>query len=100
VKGLAALAAAAAPSVLFLGGCESRWQEPGAVEVRSKQRLAGDIYHEGTQVQLTAVPATGWQFDDRSGACCGTGTCQVTMDSNETLTAQFSAVFFVPLVMG
>jgi uncharacterized repeat protein (TIGR02543 family) len=45
----------------------------------------------GSTVTLTAVPATGYVFAGWSGACSGTGVCQVTMSGPEKVTAQFSA---------
>jgi hypothetical protein len=47
-------------------------------------------YVEGTLVTVTAAPASGYAFDHWSGACTGTGTCQVTMDADKTVTAMFS----------
>jgi len=46
-------------------------------------------YDEGSQVTLTATPAAGNQFTGWSGACTGTGTCTVTMDSDKSVTANF-----------
>ena len=43
----------------------------------------------GTEVTLTATPATGWTFSAWSGACTGSGACVVTMDGNKTVTATF-----------
>ncbi len=43
-----------------------------------------------SQVQmLRAEPAPGTGFAGFSGACTGTGTCQVTMDGEKTVTATF-----------
>ena len=36
-------------------------------------------YPQGTTVTLTAVPAAGHTFTGWTGACTGTGTCQVPM---------------------
>jgi hypothetical protein len=47
-------------------------------------------YLDGTQVTLTAVPATGWSFNGWSGACSGTGTCTVSMTSYTSVTATFT----------
>jgi beta-glucanase (GH16 family) len=47
-------------------------------------------YNSGTVVTLTASPNRGTVFTGWSGAgCSGTGSCTVTMDSNETATANF-----------
>jgi len=44
----------------------------------------------GTLVTLTASPASDATFDGWSGACTGTGTCQVTMDAAVAVTATFT----------
>jgi hypothetical protein len=46
-------------------------------------------FASGTQVTLTATPASGWKFSGWSGACSGTGTCSVTMNSAQSVTATF-----------
>lgn len=43
-----------------------------------------------TTVTLTASPDAGWSFAGWGGACSGTGTCQITMDANKSVTATFS----------
>lgn len=40
---------------------------------------------------LTATPATGSTFTGWSGACSGTGSCLVTMNTNQTVTATFDS---------
>jgi hypothetical protein len=47
-------------------------------------------YPSGTNVTLTATPASGSTFSGWSGSCSGTGTCSVTMSSNRSVTAGFS----------
>lgn len=47
-------------------------------------------FSQGTSVKLTATPLSGSTFSGWSGACTGTGTCNVTMDSNKTVTATFN----------
>lgn len=48
-------------------------------------------YAAGTVVTLTANPSSGSSFEGSwSGACNGTGTCVVTMNSNQTVNAHFS----------
>lgn len=44
----------------------------------------------GTDVTLTAAAAAGSGFDGWLGACSGTGTCQVTMDSAKVVAATFT----------
>ena len=51
-------------------------------------------YSENTQVTLTAAAATDSTFAGwTGGGCSGTGTCVVTMDQTQTVTATFSEVF-------
>jgi hypothetical protein len=49
-------------------------------------------FQSGTQVVLTAAPATGSAFSGWSGACSGTGTCTVTMSAAKSVTATFTAL--------
>jgi hypothetical protein len=49
-------------------------------------------YDEGTQVTLTASPASSYAFQGWSGACWWTGTCPVTLNSNKSATATFTEV--------
>ncbi len=44
----------------------------------------------GSTMTLTATAASGSTFSGWSGACSGTGSCTVTMDSNKTATATFT----------
>ncbi|MBK9315806.1 MAG: Ig-like domain repeat protein [Acidobacteria bacterium] len=47
--------------------------------------------NSGTQVTLTATPASGSTLTGWSGACSGAGTCTLTMDSSKTVTATFQS---------
>jgi hypothetical protein len=47
-------------------------------------------YYKNTSVTLTATPEMGSVFSGWSGACTGTGTCTVTMDQKESVTAAFA----------
>ena len=47
-------------------------------------------YAAGAQVTLTAQPASGSSFAGWGGACSGTGTCTVGMDSARSVTATFN----------
>jgi hypothetical protein len=49
-----------------------------------------EAYNQDTVVTLTAAPSAGSTFAGWSGACSGTGTCSVAMDSNKTVTATFN----------
>ena len=49
-----------------------------------------ELYNAGTVVTLTATPATGSTFTGWSGACTGTGACNVTMNAAATVTATFN----------
>ncbi len=48
-------------------------------------------YEGGTEVTLTASASQGSQFTGWSGACTGSGTCQVTMSQARQVTATFTA---------
>ncbi|MEM9978771.1 MAG: hypothetical protein AAF808_14185, partial [Cyanobacteria bacterium P01_D01_bin.2] len=52
---------------------------------------AADFDHN-TLVVLTASPESGSTFEGWSGACSGTGTCVVTMDQAQSVTAEFSLI--------
>ncbi|WP_249012447.1 hypothetical protein [Conexibacter sp. DBS9H8] len=47
-------------------------------------------YPAGTAVALDAMPATGSAFDGWSGACAGSGGCNLTISGNEAVTASFA----------
>ena len=47
-------------------------------------------YDSNTVVALTATPSTGSAFTGWSGACTGTGACNVTMDAAKSVTATFT----------
>jgi|GEM_PF-1188802 len=49
-------------------------------------------YYKDTSVTLTAEPASGYRFTGWSGACSGTGSCTVNMDSTKSVTATFTTV--------
>ena len=48
------------------------------------------IYPGQTTVTLNATPAAGWTFAGWSGACTGTGSCNLTMSQNQSVTATFT----------
>jgi hypothetical protein len=47
-------------------------------------------YDTGTSVTLTASPSAGSTFAGWSGACTGTGSCVVTMNAAQSVTATFN----------
>ncbi len=51
-----------------------------------------EVYDDGAQVTLTATPDAASTFDGWSGACSGTGTCQVTMSQARSVTATFELI--------
>ncbi len=48
------------------------------------------LYSHNAPVTLNATPAGGWTFADWSGACSGTGSCNLTMSQNESVAANFT----------
>ncbi|HEX4463872.1 MAG TPA: PKD domain-containing protein [Solirubrobacterales bacterium] len=46
-------------------------------------------FNTGAAVTLTTTPASGSEFTGWSGACSGTGACQVTMDEARSVSAGF-----------
>jgi hypothetical protein len=49
-----------------------------------------EAYAAGTEVTLTATPASGSTFSGWSGSCTGTGACKVTMSQARSVTATFA----------
>lgn len=49
-------------------------------------------FADGTNITLTASPASGFEFVSWSGACSGSGSCAVTMDENQSVSALFQTV--------
>jgi hypothetical protein len=47
-------------------------------------------FNSGTPVSLTAAPVSGWSFQGWGGACSGTGTCSLTMNADQSVSASFS----------
>src|SRR4029077_4945044 len=43
----------------------------------------------GTSVSLMATAASGFPFTGWGGACSGTGACNITMNTDQTVTATF-----------
>jgi hypothetical protein len=51
-----------------------------------------ELYPTGTIVNLTATPGGGSTFTGWSGACSGSGACQVTMNAPTSVTATFTTI--------
>lgn len=51
-----------------------------------------ESYEQGTKVALTPTPAAGSEFKGWSGACTGSGACEVTMSSAKSVGAEFALV--------
>lgn len=50
-------------------------------------------YTKGTQVALTAAPASGNKFSDWQSGCTGSGTqCNLTINDNTSVTASFKSL--------
>lgn len=50
-----------------------------------------ESYDSGTNITITQEPDADSKFNGWSGACSGTGNCTVIIDSDQTVTADFSA---------
>jgi uncharacterized repeat protein (TIGR03803 family) len=50
----------------------------------------GNSYPINTPVTLNATSTLGWSFAGWSGACSGTGSCNVTLTQNLSVTARFT----------
>ena len=61
-----------------------------AVPIAGGTVAGGGNYRSGTPVVAVAIPNSGYSFTGWSGACSGTGQCNVVMNSNKVLTANFS----------
>ncbi len=51
-----------------------------------------ETYDERTVISLTANAESGFKFNQWSGACSGSGSCDVTIDTNKSVTAEFLAL--------
>jgi hypothetical protein len=60
---------------------------PGGI---SCQPSCAASFQIGTHVALTASPASGSTFAGWSGVCTGTGSCSITMSTNQSVTATFN----------
>jgi len=51
-------------------------------------------FQQGTQVTLTASPATNYSFSGWSGGCSGSSTCKITLTANSSVSANFGQSTF------
>ena len=51
-------------------------------------------FDSGASVTLNETPASGWSFTSWSGACTGSGSCQVTMSAAKSVTATFTQITY------
>ena len=52
--------------------------------------VGAGVYRAGITVPVTATRNPGFRFDNWSGDCVGTGRCNVFMDADKAVTANFS----------
>src|SRR5690349_20967231 len=51
-----------------------------------------NTFKSGTDITLTAPPATNYNFDNWGGSCAASGaTCILTMNTNDIVSASFSS---------
>jgi streptogramin lyase len=65
---------------------------PSAINCGSTCVTQAATFSEGVHVALTPTPAKGMAFTEWSGACSGSGACEVTMSEAATVGAVFSVV--------
>jgi hypothetical protein len=75
------------PLSVSVGGSGSVTSAPSGIDCGSTCSL---YFAAGTQVALTASPASGDSFAGWDGACSGTGVCNVTINAAQTVTATFT----------
>ncbi|WP_272946193.1 chitobiase/beta-hexosaminidase C-terminal domain-containing protein [Geobacter sp. OR-1] len=76
-------------TVTVAGGSSSRVHSTPLPDIDCSGTCSQD-YTSGTVVQLTAAPAATDVFSGWSGGCTGTGTCSITMNSANAITATFA----------
>jgi hypothetical protein len=62
----------------------------GAISCGNGATNCDETYTNHETVTLTATPDTGNNFVEWSGACSGSGSCEVTMDADRDVTATFA----------
>ena len=68
------------------GGTGAVTSSPGGIDCGAD---CAENYDEGTKVTLTPAADAGSEFTGWSGACTGSGACEVTMSAAKSVTAQF-----------
>ena len=66
---------------------------PSGINCVSNTGTCTNSFASGTSVVLTATPASGWSFTGWGGGCSGTGSCAVTMNAAQTVSATFIQIF-------
>ena len=66
--------------------------DPIGISCGAANTRCSESFLSGTTLTLTTNAAPGWSFSGWTGACTGTGTCVVTLDSDTTVGANFSQV--------
>jgi uncharacterized repeat protein (TIGR02543 family) len=61
----------------------------GATAAETAVKDCSEGAYDGMDITYSAVAATGFTFVGWSGACSGTGTCTLHMDSDKDVTARF-----------
>ena len=51
-------------------------------------------YYEGAIADITAAPASGYTFTGWSGDCSGAGACQLSMNTDKAVTANFTLITY------
>lgn len=85
-------------TTLLLGGCKLSVENSGGGIITSDdgkincgEICEADYSNSSESVTLTATPDVGYQFDGWGGACSGTDSCIMNIDSKDgTVSAQFS----------
>ena len=65
---------------------------PSGIDIGEGETTDSASFAEGTEVTLTAVAAAGSTFTGWSGACSGTETCSLSMNADESVTADFALI--------
>ena len=56
--------------------------------------VCSHVYVSNSSVTLNASPAQGWSFGGWSGACTGSGPCNLTITQNQSVTATFTQNYY------